>query len=102
MPRPGVLSALSTSFFILRATEAIRAASQRLLKLPCEEWASGEPGAGGCHGHQGEACGRARQEAAGFSAVWSKINLAWVDLQWGARVQPKSRDPDFLACRTGQ
>lgn len=30
------------------------------------------------------------QEEAGFSAVWSKINLAWVDLWRGARVQRSS------------
>lgn len=34
-------------------------------------------------------------------AVCSKIDLAWVDLQWGTRVQAGARDPESLACRAG-
>lgn len=47
----------------------------------------------------GAGYGRAWQELARFCAVWSKINLAWVDLLWGARVWARSRDPESLACR---
>lgn len=71
---------------------------ERLLELPSGDPASGEARGYSLPSHQGED-GRAWQEVARFRAVWSKINLAWVDLLWGARVWARSRDPESLACR---
>lgn len=97
----GAQPTMSPSFFSLRATEAIGGApwndsssclmEHGLLGGQVLETAPG----------RGRAIGQAQREAAGFRVIWSKINVARVNLQWGARVRAGSRDPELLACRTG-
>lgn len=103
MHRLGAQPTVSPSFFILRATGGHqRCILERLLKLPCGEWAPGEPGAGGGPGHPGEAYGRPGRKR--LDSVLFGVRSTW--LEWickgeqGSGQGPETRSfwPAELGC----